>query len=160
MAKKKNPFDKLQKMIPVAEFNSLQDLVIYQESDGSYQLFNQYVIRKQSPSEFVVTTNFFDDTRVFNALRNATAWCIFDKRDKFYETRRILELDNKLGGIEVDIIIHQKLFTKAKTAEDQLIYIAKLNEDRIKKQMFTEELDGYVAESKSWQSRRFERKSA
>lgn len=160
MAKKKHPFDKLQKMIPAAELASLQDLVIYQESDGSYQLFNKYVIRKVSPGEYAVTTNSSDTLLRFNSLKNATAWCIFDKRNKFYETRRILELDNKLGGIEVDILIHQKLFKKSKLDEDLLINIAKLNEDRIKKQMIMEELDGYVAESKVWQERRFERKSA
>lgn len=160
MAKKKIQFDKLQKMIPNSEMKSLQDLVIYQESDGSYQLFNRYVINKKSVSEYVVTTTFSDDPYIFNTLKNATAWCIFDKRDKFYEARRILELDNKLGGIDVDIMIHQKLFNKSKTDEDKLIYIAKLNEDRIKKQMITDELDSYVSESKIWQERRFERKSA
>ena len=160
MAKKKIQFDKLQKMIPNSEMKSLQDLVIYQESDGSYQLFNRYVINKKSVSEYVVTTTFSDDPYTFNTLKNATAWCIFDKRDKFYEARRILELDNKLGGIDVDIMIHQKLFNKSKTDEDKLIYIAKLNEDRIKKQMITDELDSYVSESKIWQERRFERKSA
>jgi len=160
MAKKKIQFDKLQKMIPNSEMKSLQDLVIYQESDGSYQLFNRYVINKKSVSEYVVTTTFSDDPYIFNTLKNATAWCIFDKRDKFYEARRILELDNKLGGIDVDIMIHQKLFNKSKTDEDKLIYIAKLNEDRIKKQMITDELDSYVSESKIWQERRFERKAA
>jgi len=160
MAKKKLPFDKLQKMIPNSEMNSLKDLIIYQETDGSYQLFDRYVIRKNSLSEYVVTATFTDAPYTFNTLKNATAWCIFDKRDKFYEARRILELDNKLGGIEVDILIHQKLFKKAKLDEDLLINIAKLNEDRIKKQMIMEELDGYVAESKVWQERRFERKSA
>lgn len=160
MAKKKIQFDKLQKMIPNSEMNSLQDLVIYQEADGSYQLFNRYVIRKQSAAEYVVTTTFSDVPYTFNTLKNATAWCIFDKRDKFYEARRILELDNKMGGVDVDIVVHQKLFIKSKTDEDKLIYIAKLNEDRIKKQMITSELDSYVAESKIWQERRFERKSA
>jgi len=160
MAKKKIQFDKLQKMIPNSEMKSLQDLIIYQESDGSYQLFNRYVINKKSVSEYVVTTTFSDDPSMFNTLKNATAWCIFDKRDKFYEARRILELDNKLGGVDVDIMIHQKLFNKSKTDEDKLIYIAKLNEDRIKKQMIIDELDSYVSESKIWQERRFERKSA
>jgi hypothetical protein len=160
MAKKKFQFDKLQKMIPNAEMNSLRDLIIYQEADGSYQLFNRYVINKKSAAEYAVTTEFSDDTHMFNTLKNATAWCIFDKRDKFYEARRILELDNKLGGLDVDIMIHQKLFKKSKTDEDQLIFIAKLNEDRIKKQMIVDELDSYVSESKSWQERRFERKAA
>jgi len=160
MAKKKFTFDKLQKMIPQTELNSLQDLIIFQDESGDYNLFNKYVIRRQSKSEYVVTMILSDTLHTFNSLKNATAWCIFDKRNKFYEARRILELDNKLGGVDVDILIHQKLFKKAKTEDEQLIYIAKLNEDRIKKKLMTDELDSYTNDSKHWQSNRFERKPA
>ena len=147
-------------MISPAEMKNLQDLVIFQDETGDYNLFNKYVIHRQSKSEYVVTLNLSDTKHTFNSLKNATAWCIFDKRNKFYESRRILELDNKLGGVDVDISVHQKLFKKAKTDEDQLIFIAKLNEDRIKKQLMTEELESYTDDSKHWQSDRFERKPA
>ena len=60
--------------------------------------------------------------------------------------------------MDIDIQIHQKMFKKAKSSDDQLIYLAKLTEDQIKKRMMTDELDRYTKESKSWQNRRFEQK--
>lgn len=158
--KKKYNFDRIQKIITAPELALLQDLIIFQETDGSYQLFNKYVIQKMALSEYKVTVSTSDAACIFTSLKNATAWCIFDKRNKFYETRRILELDTKLVGIEVDILVHLSLFKKAKTSDDQLIYVAKLREDRIRKKMMTEELESYTADSKEWQSRRFDLKAA
>ena len=158
--KKKYNFDKIEKIITGPAMASLQDLIIYQDTDGSYQLFNKYSIYKLSPAEYEVTSNTSDTKHVFNSLKNATAWCIFDKRDKFYETRRILELDNRLGGLDVDIQVHLNLYRKAKTADEQLIHIAKLKVDRIRKQMMTEELDSYTSDSKNWQYKRFDLKAA
>jgi hypothetical protein len=93
--------------------------------------------------------------KVFYTLKNAVTWCTYDKRNKFYESNRIVELDNRLGGLEVDISIHYKLFKTVKDDNDKLIYLAKLNEDRTKKRSFTTELTRYVEESKTWQQKRF-----
>ena len=76
--KKKQVFERLEKMIPTREMAALQDLVIYQETDGSYQLFNKYAIRK-TPVAYEVTILTSDKKLSFNSLKNATAWCIFDK---------------------------------------------------------------------------------
>jgi hypothetical protein len=75
-----------------------------------------------------------------------------------YEARRIAELDNKLVSIDVDINIHQNLFKKSKITDDKLMYLAKLNEDRIKKKNIVRELENYVSDSNLWQKRRFNRK--
>ena len=153
--KKKHMFDRLERMIPSKEMESLQDLIIFQETDGSYQLFNKYSIQKKTDNEYEVSVLTSDKRLYFNSLKNATAWCIFDKRDKFYETRRIEELDSKLGSLEVDIQIHQKLYRAAKTEDAQLIYVAKLSENRLRKKIMQEELAAYTADSKNWQERRF-----
>jgi hypothetical protein len=153
--KKKQVFERLEKMIPTREMASLQDLVIYQDTDGSYQLFNKYAIRKTTVA-YEVTILTSDKKLYFNTLKNATAWCIFDKRDKFYETRRIEELDGKIGSLDVDIQIQQKLYRNAKTEDDLLINVAKLSESRLRKKIMIEELDGYTRDSKNWQERRFE----
>jgi hypothetical protein len=153
--KKKQVFERLEKMIPTREMAALQDLVIYQDTDGSYQLFNKYAIRK-TPVAYEVTILTSDKKLSFNSLKNATAWCIFDKRDKFYETRRIEELDGKIGSLDVDIQIQQKLYRNAKTEDDLLINVAKLSESRLRKKIMIEELEGYTTDSKHWQERRFE----
>lgn len=153
--KKRDALNKLEKFISTDIIGNLQDVVIYQDNDGSYQLFNLYRISKGSDKEFIVTMNHTYTQKVFYTLKNAVTWCTYDKRNKFYESNRIEELDNKLGGLEVDISIHYKLFKTVKDDNDKLIYLAKLNEDRGKKRRFTTELSRYVEESKNWQQKRF-----
>lgn len=149
---------RIEKFVSQQLLQSLQDIVIYQENDGSYKLFNAYTISKNPQKEYVVTGNTANTNTKFYVLKNAVSWCIFDKRNKMYEARRITELDNKLVSVDVDINIHQNLFKKSKVTDDKLMYLAKLNEDRIKKKNIIRELEGYVTESNSWQKRRFNRK--
>lgn len=147
---------RIEKFVSQQLLENLQDIVIYQENDGSYKLFNAYSISKNSDKEYIVTGN--STGAKFYVLKNAVSWCIFDKRNKMYEARRIAELDNKLVSIEVDINIHQNLFKKSKMTDDKLMYLAKLNEDRIKKKNIIRELENYVSDSNLWQKRRFNRK--
>lgn len=133
----------------------LEDLIIFQESDGSYGLFGKYRIEKKSSFEYLVTSSPSSLNLSFGSLRNATTWCIMDKREKLYEARRIHELDLALSGIDVGMSIHQKLLKKAKNSDDQLVYFAKLGEERLKKKRIMEELNGYVSNTKAWQTKRF-----
>jgi len=147
---------RIEKFVNKELLENLQDIVIYQEDDGSYKLFNAYSIARNAQKEYIVTGN--STGAKFYVLKNAVSWCIFDKRNKMYEARRIAELDNKLVSIEVDINIHQNLFKKSKITDDKLMYLAKLNEDRIKKKNIVRELENYVSDSNLWQKRRFNRK--
>jgi hypothetical protein len=149
--------DKLEHVLTPRELVVLKDLIIFQDNDGSYQLFNKYIIRKTTKG-FEVTSPLTDTNHIFFTLKTATAWCVFDKRDKFYEARRIIDLDLKLGSVDVDIQVHRKMFLKAKSPDDKLVYAAKLSEDKAKKKLMTEELDEYTADSKTWQNRRFDQK--
>ena len=146
-------------MLPHPDFKALQDIVVYQLADGSYQLFNKYCIEKQSHS-YVVTMEPISSTHSFSSLKTATAWCIFDKRMKFYESRRILELDAKLSSLDFDFNLHQKMLKRATTPESQLIAAAKLYEAKVKKQSMSDELESYLIDSKNWQHRRFDLKPA
>lgn len=139
------------------QITDLQDLVIFQDADGSYSLFSKYIITKLSSYEFVVTAPPSSMAISFGTLRNATAWCIMDKRNSLYEARRIQELDLALTGIDVGLTQHQRLLKKAKTSDDQLIYFAKLTEERLRKTRILNELNGYVANTKAWQTKRFAR---
>jgi hypothetical protein len=47
------------------------------------------------------------------------------------------------------------LFTKAKKSDDKLIFLAKLNEDKLKKKAVIEELAQYISNSNNWQQRQF-----
>ena len=149
--------EKINQILNLKELTDLKEMIIFQESDGSYQLFDKYTINRAATG-FVVTSSMSDKQLLFSELKNATSWCIFDKRDKFYQTNRIYELDSRIGSIDVDIRIHHGLYKRAKTPDDQVLYIAKLNEDRIKRTAMIEELAGYTAESRSWQTNRFNQK--
>ena len=64
-----------------------------------------------------------------------------------------------LSSLEVHISIHSKLFKKAKKTEDKLIYLAKLNQDKLQKTAMSEELSKYIQSSYNWQQKRFGLKS-
>lgn len=140
------------------DLSSLQDIIIFQDSDGSYRLFNKYIITKISQYEFKVTTENTALDLTFNTLKNATAWCIFDKRDKFYDANRIHELDNKLGGIDIDIQVHARLMNKAPKSDDKLIFAAKITEDRLKKKQMVDILASYTSDSHTWQTKRYNKR--
>jgi hypothetical protein len=150
---------KLDNMIATSEFAKLQDVVIFQDIDGTYNLFNKYHIRKKDVNNIVVSLNNGDDVNSFFSMKNAVCWCVFDKIGKYQLANRVIDLDMHLSSVEVHISIHSKLFKKAKKTEDKLIYLAKLNEDKFQKRAMSEELNQYIANSYAWQQKRFGLKS-
>lgn len=160
MNKHKKATALIERAMNNSSLDELQDIVIFQDTTGLYQLFNQYSIKKTSPNDFIVTTRTSYTTHTFYSLKNAVTWCIFDKQNKVYESNRIVTLDRQIGGLEVNLAIHKKLFEKAKNNEDKLIYVAKLGEDRMKKNAIASELYSYIESSKNWQIKRFNKKPA
>ena len=150
-----NQLDKLMKPNIIGD---LEDVIIFQNNDGSYELFNIYHINKTDKDDYIVTMLTTFTTHQFNTLKNAVAWCTFDKRNLLQQANRILILDNLLAGLELDILIHTKIFKNSKNSENKLISLAKLNEDKLKKSRFTDELHKYIYDSKRWQTNRFNRK--
>ena len=136
---------------------TLQDISVFQDPNGDYQLFNRYTVRKSKDGVEVFGPSIVD-VLTFNSLKTAVAWCTNDKRVKVSDAKRILELDRCLCGVDADIQQHQKLAKKAKDIDAKLIYLAKLGEDKLKKRLMTAEMDAYVSESRSWQHRRFNAK--
>ncbi len=134
---------------------NLSDAAIFKHSDGAYELFNKFIIRKVSDYKFLVTTQ--NNQKAFSFLKNAVMWCTFKKRDKFHEMIRIEELDMMLSSIDMMIEHHKKLAFRAKNIEDKLLYISKLNEDKLKKQNIMYELNRYVLDAKYWQLKKFDK---
>lgn len=150
---------KLDKMISNSEFAKLQDVVIFKDTDGTYNLFNKYHIKKKDANDIVVSLNNGDDVNSFFSMKNAVCWCVMDKIGKYQLANRVIDLDMHLSSVEVHISIHSKLFKKAKKTEDKLIYLAKLNEDKFQKKAMSDELNQYIANSYAWQQKRFDSKS-
>jgi hypothetical protein len=158
MVKRNNPEKQLEKLMKTDFVGQLEDVIIFQNPDNSYELFNTYHINKNDNNEYVVKMHTTFTSHNFNTLKHAVAWCTFDKRNLLYQSNRILKLDSLLAGLEVDISLHTKLFKKAKNADDRLIFLSKLSEDKLKKRQITDELYTYINDSKRWQTNRFNTK--
>ena len=158
MVKKNNPEKQLEKLMKTEFVGQLEDVIIFQNIDNSYELFNMYHINKNHNNEYIVKMRTTFTTHNFNTLKHAVAWCTFDKRNMFYQSTRILKLDNLLAGLEVDISLHTKMFKNAKNTDDRLIFLSKLSEDKLKKRRITDELYTYINDSKRWQTNRFNSK--
>ena len=140
------------------EIDKLQNIAIFQNPNGEYEVFNSYFIDKKSDGADVKLFNG-DTINSFSNLKNAICWCIFDKRGRFSVANRIIELDLKLSAVNVSMDVHQRLFKKTKDNNDKLIHLAKLNEEKYKKRQMTDELNAYLLESDYWQQRSYKLKT-
>jgi hypothetical protein len=146
-------FKKIERVIQKDQLRSLEDIVVYQDENGIYQLFETYSIQKVD-SLYVVSGNKMTKNLSFSILKNAVTWCTYDKRNRIIDAKTILELDQQLSRIDSDIIIRQSMIHRTKIADEKLIYIAKLGEDKIRRKQMVKQLDDYIQESKNWQIKR------
>lgn len=134
----------------------IRDLFIVQEYDGSYNLFGTYIIKQQNGGYRVETLGNRDvPTLEFSALKYAVSWCVFERNNKHKELKRLVELDQTVGSLEVAIAQHQKILNKT-TAPDKFIFLAKLDEHRIRKKRAIEELTQYTALSRYIQEKKYQ----
>jgi len=134
--------------------SNLKDIAIIQHSDGSYELFNKYLVAEKK-NGFDVTPKYSDNVRGFSSLRSAVTWCVFDHRDQFVKAKRIEYLDQIISSTEVSILIQKKLINKSKDLESKLIHIAKMSEEQNKRKLMLSEMISFMNESRNWQSRKF-----
>lgn len=126
-------------------------LLLKDESENEYFLFNRYFIKEVSRGCFEVIFLYNDEKTIFNSLKNAVCFCIFDKANKFNETKNIKQLDLSLASIEVSIGQLKKLVKKTKDTSLKLIYIAKLNEEILRKKRMKQQLLGYLLKAQHYQ---------
>lgn len=149
---------KLDKFFKKEFVNNMDDVAIFRNSDGSYELFDKYLIHKNE-DYYRLTTKYSSTTKCFSSLKNAVTWCIFDKRNKLDVLSRIEELDRMIDGMDISINIHKKLIEKSKDRELKLIYAAKLSQEQVVRKKYINELLTFINDSKYWQSQRFAAKS-
>jgi len=154
----KRSFAKIERVIKPDQLSALQDVCVFLDGDGTYQIFNRYAIKKVDDT-YQVSGSSIIDNMTFYSLKNAVTWCTFDHRVKMSDCKRISELDRRLAGIDTDIAQHQKLAKKAKNTDDKLIFLAKLGEEKIIRREMLSQLSTYISESHNWQLRRFSKKS-
>lgn len=139
--------------------NNVGDICIFKDEDGVYDLFNKYIITTNIDTSFTVESKTNYKKIEFSNLKNAFTWCVFDNKNGIKETDRIECLDKLLSSIDVSIDVHQRLVKRSKTMETKLIYLAKLNEDQLKRKYMLVEMASFMKTSKNVQSKKFEDKS-
>ena len=130
------------------------DNLIYQEDNSVYTLFNKYFIKRSNTGSIVYRKTdgeYFE----FNNSKIATAWCILDRYNKIFESRRIIELNNKIISLSAEKLNLSKLQHRTK-AEQSEIYRDKLSEIVNRQNQFQWELDKYIILAKQCQQRGFE----
>lgn len=152
-----NTISRIEKIIPKSYIKDLEDVIVYQNPDGSYELFNKYTIKKSTTNEYKIYV-WGIESLTFYSLKNAVAWCTYDKRNRILDSERIYYLDSGLVRVEAMIAQHQKLIKKANTPDTKLIYLAKLTEEKLQKKQMASEINTYIYQSKLWQTQRFNRK--
>jgi hypothetical protein len=108
---------------------------------------------------YEVTGPSIIDKISFFTLKNAVAWCSFDKRVRVSDCKRIFQLDHTLAGIETSIAQHRRLSKNSKKIDEELIYLAKLGEEQLKRKQMQDELTGYIQQSRYWQNQKFNTKA-
>lgn len=146
---------KLEKFFVKELSSDLLEIFIVDCPDGSYELFNKYRVEPQPEGYFKVTPFTVTEEHTFSSKKTAFTWCVFDKYKKIKESKRIEELDLLLGGIEVSMAQQKKLLAKAPNSETKLIYLAKLQEAKLKKNIMLKEINTYINISRHWQSNKF-----
>ena len=138
-----------------AFIKDIKELFIVREDDGSYNIFGTYIIKKSNDLYFVSMIDEPGNIPLdFSSLKYAVTWCVFDKNQKNRENKRLCELDRYIGSLNVNIAQHEKMAKKA-TLPDKLIYVAKLNEENLKKRKSLQELEQYLSVSKYLQTNKY-----
>ena len=130
-------FNALTRIVSGPELQRLQETTVLQNENGDYELFGQYTVSKEGNGYAITRLN--DDTPlIFGSLQNAVTWATLDKQVKE---------------------IHFKRYKNSKDGDTKLLYLTKLQEDRIKKKQVAHELQSYVNTIRAWQMKKFRKET-
>lgn len=147
----------LEKVIPQKDIDKLKNVVIYQDEDGSYNLYGKYCVVKNADGSYTVKVLGTYTEIIFHKLTNAIAWCSFEKRNLYRKANRLHQLDNMIYSMDTEIQIQTKLLKKSKDPSSAIIYLSKLTNNKAKKRSFNNEISVFVNESKRWQNSLFDK---
>lgn len=148
-------FNTLTKILSKDKLEKLESQLVFQDRDGSYNLFGEYIIEKK-PEGYVLEKKRTFTVFTFSELRHAVTWATFDKLNRVIESNKILDLDRQLSGTSENMKAHDRLCKSAKDLEKKTIYLNKVNEDRVKKRRILSEMEDFVEKAKAWQYKQFE----
>ena len=152
--------NKINKFLTKELIQNMGDFVIFKNENNTYELFNQYIIQPHTNQGYKIICKFNSVEKMFSSMKNAVAWCVFDKNQKINECNRIQELDIFLDSVDLKIILCKRYLKKQRNLDSKLLYLNKLKENQERKKRLTGELDEFIKLSKYWQEKKFIRKDS
>lgn len=155
-----SPDKTLQKIEDFFKKSFVKDIykgAILKVGPEAYQLFGSYKIEGTEDKKYTVRIHKREPNKTFYSLRNAVAWCIFDKKNRIIEEQRIEQLDIKLESVDAAITMHKKLVEVTKNEDSRHIYLAKLSQEESFKSSLVKELKKYIDTTEVWQSPSFQK---
>jgi len=136
------------------EFHDLLPNMIYQQDDGSYQVFGHYRIQREQLGYrlFCGAT----DIGVFGSTRSALSWCIADKNQAYNRAREIAQTDLQLTQIKNDIAVRAAMGDRSRNPQFKEQVWTKLETKIIHKKILENRLAKCVNWAKYIQQRGFD----
>jgi len=150
-------YQALESLVTSSVYEKVKDSVITKEGD-SYKLFESYLIQKQDV-EFLIEKVNFHEKLLLSSLKNSVTWVVLDRMNDIMGAKQLVELDQRLTGLEINIKIYEKLLKKTKDINNKMLFQAKLTEEKRKKTRVVQDLGVLSEKSKKWQIRQFEKSS-
>ena len=150
-------FNSLSKIVDSNLLNSLKGSSITKQGNV-ISMFEKYTLRA-TPTGCKLMRLTDGLTIDFSSLKSAVTWATFDNTCKISDCSRVLFLETMLAGLEFDQNLYEKYSRKAESKEKKLTYFIKLQETKMKKRLFIEELEGFSFKAKRLQVSQFERSS-
>jgi hypothetical protein len=135
------------------EFRELMPNVIWENDDGTYEVFDRYRVVPEAGSYRVFCSA--TDEGLFGSTRTALSWCIADKNKAYNLARELKELDRKLVAISNDIAVRSAIAERSRRWEFRDPVGTKLESKIIKKKQVENQLSKCVSWAKYTQQRGF-----
>jgi hypothetical protein len=136
------------------EFRDVMPNTLWQNDDGSYQVFGHYRIHSERPGYRVFCSA--TDVGVFSSTRTALSWCIADKNKSYNTARELLTLDTKLTALAHDISTRAAVGDSSKNPALRETILTKLETKIIRKKLLENQLTKCVNWAKYIQQRGFD----
>lgn len=122
------------------EYDKAAKVIIFQNDDGSYELFDIFIITREE-NTYVVQKKTSYLSKTFFSLKNAVSWCIFEYKNKLNEANRVESLDRILNSILAEIDTHKYLVERTSDLDKKMIYLSKLSDNQVRKRSVFKELN-------------------
>jgi hypothetical protein len=126
---------------------ALKSSIIKNELD-TYILFDNYIISNNNTG-YKLEFKKYHNYKTFYTLKNAFIFAMLDFKNKYFEVKRIEQIDKKIQSLDFKIS-NLRYKIRKNTNDNKLIYICKLSEDIAQKNSLLRELEKYENLAKSY----------